>query len=84
MRNVTLLIVTSQIDAGPVAVTDDHSPTQRSCPKCGSSDVRRSQSEGAQQLEINITGVTADQPFPAGIFDLPPEIKTLVDKAAGK
>jgi hypothetical protein len=45
---------------------------------------RSRQKAGAQQLEINITGVTADQPFPAGIFDLPPEIKTLVDKAAGK
>ena len=42
---------------------------------------RSRQKAGAQQLEINITNVTTDQPFPAGAFDLPPEIKTLVDKA---
>lgn len=45
---------------------------------------RSRQKAGAQQLEINITSVTTDQPFPAGIFDLPPEIKTLIDKAGGK
>jgi len=45
---------------------------------------RSRQKAGAQQLEINITNVTTDQPFPAGAFDLPPEIKTLVDKAGGK
>jgi hypothetical protein len=42
---------------------------------------RSRQKAGAQQLEINITSVTADQPFPPGIFDLPPEIKMLVDKS---
>jgi hypothetical protein len=45
---------------------------------------RSRQKAGAQQLEINITGVTTDQPFPAGAFDLPAEIKTLIDKAGGK
>jgi zinc protease len=38
------------------------------------------QKAGAQQLEINITSVTTDQPIPPGTFDLPPEIKTLIDK----
>jgi zinc protease len=45
---------------------------------------RSRQKAGAQQLEIIITSVTADQPFPEGIFDLPPEIKTLIDKAPGR
>jgi hypothetical protein len=45
---------------------------------------RSRQKAGAQKLEINITSVTADQPFPAGTFDLPPEIKALVDKAGSK
>jgi hypothetical protein len=39
---------------------------------------------GAQQMDMLITGVSFDQPAPAGTFDLPPEIKTLVDKAAAK
>jgi hypothetical protein len=38
----------------------------------------------AQQMDMLITSVSFDQPAPAGTFDLPPEIKTLVDKAAGK
>jgi hypothetical protein len=42
------------------------------------------QKAGAQQLEINITSVTTDQPLPAGVFDLPSEIKTLADKSGGK
>jgi zinc protease len=42
------------------------------------------QKAGAQQLEINITSVTTDQPTPPGTFDLPPEIKTLIDKTGGK
>ncbi len=42
------------------------------------------QKAGAQQLEINITSVTTDQPTPPGTFDLPPEIKTLIDKAGNK
>ena len=45
---------------------------------------RSRQKAGAQQLEINITSVTSDQPFPPGAFDLPPDIKALVDKAGGK
>ena len=56
MRNVTLLIVSEFIDAGPVEVTDDRSPTQFSCPKCGSSDVRRSQSEGALAAFLRMFG----------------------------
>jgi hypothetical protein len=40
---------------------------------------RSRQKAGAQQLEITITSVT-DQPVPPGAFDLPPEIKTLLDK----
>jgi hypothetical protein len=39
---------------------------------------------GAQQMDMSITGISFDQPAPAGAFDLPPEIKALVDKAAGK
>lgn len=39
---------------------------------------------GAQQMNMSITGVSFDQPAPAGTFDLPPEIKTLVDKASSK
>jgi len=39
---------------------------------------------GAQQMNMVITNVSFDQPAPAGTFDLPPEIKTMVDKAAGK
>jgi zinc protease len=35
---------------------------------------------GAQQMDMVITGVSFDQPFPAGAFDLPPEIKALVNK----
>jgi len=35
---------------------------------------------GPQQLIITITNMSFDQPFPAGAFDLPPEIKTLIDK----
>jgi hypothetical protein len=45
---------------------------------------RSRQKAGAQQLEINITSVTTDQPFPAGAFDLPPEIQALIDKTGGK
>jgi zinc protease len=45
---------------------------------------RSRQKAGAQQLEINITNVTADQPFPAGVFDLPPEIKRLIENAPAK
>ena len=41
---------------------------------------RSRQKAGAQQVEITITSVTADQPFPPGIFDVPPEIKVLADK----
>ena len=37
---------------------------------------------GAQQLEITITGMSFDQPIAAQQFELPAEIKTLVDKAA--
>jgi hypothetical protein len=39
---------------------------------------------GAQQMDMSITGVVFDQPVPAGTFDLPPEIKALAEKAAGK
>jgi hypothetical protein len=39
---------------------------------------------GAQQMNMSITGVSFDQPAPSGTFDLPPEIKALVDKASGK
>jgi zinc protease len=39
---------------------------------------------GAQQMDMVITGLSFDQPIPAGIFDLPPEIKALADRAAGK
>ena len=39
---------------------------------------------GAQQMDMSITGISFDQPAPAGAFDLPPEIKALVDKAAAK
>jgi zinc protease len=45
---------------------------------------RSRQKAGGQQLEVNITNVTTDQPIPPEIFDLPPEIKTLIDKAEGK
>jgi zinc protease len=38
------------------------------------------QKAGAQQLEINLTSVTTDRPIPPGTFDLPPEIRTLIDK----
>ncbi len=39
---------------------------------------------GAQQMDMLITNVSFDQPAPAGTFDLPAEIKALVDKGAGK
>lgn len=42
------------------------------------------QKAGAQQLEINITNVTTDQPAPAATFDLPPEIKILAGKTGAK
>jgi hypothetical protein len=44
---------------------------------------RSRQKAGAQQLEIDITSVTTDQPFPAGAFELPPEIKTLLANQSG-
>jgi zinc protease len=37
---------------------------------------------GPQHLEITITDMSFDQPIPAELFDLPGEIKSLVDKAA--
>jgi hypothetical protein len=46
---------------------------------------RSRQKAGGQQVEINITSITTDQPFPEGAFELPPEIKTLVaNQAADK
>jgi zinc protease len=45
---------------------------------------RSKQKAGAQQLDIAITGVSFDQAIPAELFELPPEIKTLVEKASGK
>ena len=39
---------------------------------------------GPQRLDITITDMSFDQPLPADLFELPPEIKTLVDKAAAK
>jgi zinc protease len=45
---------------------------------------RSKQKAGAQQMEIAITSLTLDQPIPAELFELPAEVKTLVDKASGK
>jgi len=42
------------------------------------------QKAGAQQMDINITAVTLDPAIAAELFELPPEIKALVAKAAGK
>lgn len=39
---------------------------------------------GPQQLDITITDMSFDQPAPAGVFELPAEIKTLVDKTGAK
>ncbi len=39
---------------------------------------------GPQHLDITITDLSFDQPIPAELFDLPSEIKALVDKAASK
>jgi hypothetical protein len=39
---------------------------------------------GPQHLDITITDMSFDQPIPAELFDLPDEIKALVDKAAAK
>jgi zinc protease len=45
---------------------------------------RSKEKAGAQQMEIAITGLTLDQPIPAELFELPAEVKTLVDKSGGK
>ncbi len=45
---------------------------------------RSKQKAGAQQMEITITSVSLDPPIPGELFDLPADVKTLVDKAAGK
>jgi len=39
---------------------------------------------GPQHLEITITDISFDQPVAADLFELPSEIKALVDKAAAK
>lgn len=39
---------------------------------------------GPQRLDISITDLSFDQPLPADLFELPVEIKALVDKAAAK
>jgi hypothetical protein len=39
---------------------------------------------GPQHLDITITDINFDQPVPTEVFDLPGEIKALVDKAAAK
>jgi hypothetical protein len=54
--DVTLFIVSSEISAAAMEVADHGSPIQISCPKCGSSDVRRSQSEGALAAFFRIFG----------------------------
>jgi zinc protease len=45
---------------------------------------RSKQKAGAQQLDITITDVSTDQAVPAERFELPAEIKTLVEKASGR
>ncbi len=45
---------------------------------------RSKQKAGAQQMEITITGVSLDPPIPGELFELPADVKTLIDKAAGK
>ena len=45
---------------------------------------RSKQKAGGQQMEIAITSITLDQPIPSELFELPPDVKTLVEKAGGK
>ena len=39
---------------------------------------------GPQQLDITITGMSFEEAIPSSVFEVPPEIKTLLDKAAAK
>jgi zinc protease len=45
---------------------------------------RSKQKAGAQQMDIAITSLSLDQPIPSELFELPAEVKTLVDKVSGK
>ena len=45
---------------------------------------RSKQKAGGQELDISITSVSLNEPIPAEYFQLPGEVKALVDKAAGK
>jgi hypothetical protein len=45
---------------------------------------RSRQKAGGQELDITITSVSLNEPIPAEYFELPADIKALVEKAAGK
>jgi len=45
---------------------------------------RSKQKAGAQQMEITITSVSLDPPIPAELFELPADIKTLLEKTRSK
>ena len=45
---------------------------------------RSKQKAGGQELDISITSVSLNEPIPAEYFQLPGDVKALVDKAAGK
>ncbi len=45
---------------------------------------RSKQKAGEQELDIAITSVSLNEPIPAEYFQLPAEVKVLVEKAAGK
>ena len=45
---------------------------------------RSKQKAGEQELDIAITSVSLNEPIPAEYFQLPSEVKALVEKAAGK
>lgn len=45
---------------------------------------RSKQKAGEQELDIAVTSVSLDEPVPAQYFELPADVKAVLDKAAGK
>jgi hypothetical protein len=45
---------------------------------------RSKQKAGEQELDIAVTSVSLDEPIPAQYFELPADVKAVLDKAAGK